>query len=288
VSERRGLVAAVVGAVVAAAVVATGLSGCSAAPSAPDADAGPFAKPTIAIDSPAVTCGDALTVAPLAPSSTLWLKADGYWFDSGLVGSQTDTTVAVFVHQVDTGFCGWWPYAQYLAKHGVRSILLNLCGYGATVCATDALVLRSGAHAVFAAARWARTHGATRVVAVGASMGGTTVVLAASEDSRHELDAMADLSGPILYLDADTSSAAKKISIPSFFAVAPVDQVVSVSQMEALAGGIRSPKPIEHFDGSGHGWDLLHNGGSGSQYFDPLAEQLAAFIQGTPTATPAP
>jgi dienelactone hydrolase len=163
----------------------------------------------------------------------------------------------------------------------VRSILLNLCGFGVTLCPPDALVLSDGADAVLTAARWARAHGATRVVVVGASMGGTTAVLAASEDRKHRLDAVADLSGPLIYLDANISHAGDSITIPSFFAVDPDDQVVSTFQMQSLAGEIASPAPILHLDGSGHGWDLLHGLDRGG--FNALADQLAAFIQGSPS-----
>jgi pimeloyl-ACP methyl ester carboxylesterase len=264
---------------VAVAVAAVVLAGCASTPAA-DPPPKPLAKPTMTIDSPAALCGDGYTTAPVAPTSTQWLAADGAWFHTGIVGDSSQTTVAVFVHQSDTGFCGWYPYAQYLAKHGVRSVMLNLCGYGATLCPPDALVLRSGAHAVLAAARWARAQGATRVVAVGASMGGTTTVLAASEDSKHQLDAVADLSGPIRYLDADTSTAASSIAIPSFFAVAPADQVVSITELQTLAAEIHSPEPIVHLDGAGHGWELLHDAGHRGSSFDALADELAAFIAG--------
>ena len=262
-----------------ATLVAVALAACSATPEA-DPTPTPFAKPTITIDSPSTMCGDGYSTPPIAPTSTLWLPADGAWFHTGIVGDASETTVAVFVHQSDTGFCGWYPYAQYLTQHGVRSIMINLCGYGATLCAPDALVLTGGADAVLVAARWARRHGATRVVAVGASMGGTTTVLAASKDRKHQLDAVADLSGPISWLDADISTAGQHISIPSFFAVAPGDEVVSTTEMEDLAGQIHSPPPILHLDGSGHGWDLLHGANRGA--FNPLADQLTAFIQGAP------
>jgi fermentation-respiration switch protein FrsA (DUF1100 family) len=266
---------------VTASAIALALAGCSS-PHEEDSSPKPIPEPTMAIDSPEEMCGVGYTTPPVAPSSTLWLRADGAWFHSGLVGTQTDTTVAVFVHQSNLGFCGWFPYAQYLAKHGVRSILLNLCGFGVTLCPTSTPVMESGAQAVLAAARWARADGATRVVAVGASMGGTVTVLAASEDSDHQLDALADLSGPIIYLDANTTFAASTITVASFFAVAPSDRVVSVYQMETLAGEISSPTPILHLDGDGHGWGLLHNADSAGPFFDPLAEQLASFIEGTP------
>jgi len=263
----------------ATTIVAVLLAGCTSAPE-PDPTPKPLAKPALALDPPSTRCGDGYSTPPITATSALWLPTDGTWFDSGLVGDGSETTVAVFVHQVDLGYCGWYPYAQYLAKRGVRSILLNLCGYEETLCDPDADVLSSGADAVLAAARWARAHGATRVVAVGASMGGTTTVLAASEDDKHRLDAVADLSGPLSYLDADISNAGGSIAIPSFFAVAPSDQVVSTGAMESLAGEISSPAPILHLDGRGHGWAMLYGANRGD--FNALADQLATFIQGVP------
>ena len=92
---------------------------------------------------------------------------------------------------------------------------------------------------------------------------------------------MADLSGPMNYLDAEIYTAGKHITIPSFFAVAPGDDVVSATELESLAGDIHSPAPILHLDGDGHGWDLLHSS-TNRGAFNPLADQLVAFIQGTP------
>jgi dienelactone hydrolase len=145
--------------------------------------------------------------------------------------------------------------------------------------------MQSGADAVLAAAEWARAHGADRVVVVGASMGGTVSVLAASQDSDHQLDAMADLSGPIIYLDANTTGAGSDISTASFFAVAPSDNVVSVFQIQNLASGISSPTPILHLDAVGHGWSLLSDSVTADPYFNTLADQLASFIEGpSPTS----
>ena len=257
--------------------VAVALSACAAGGTAkPTPTTTALVKPSYLPAPPSADCEDGVTKAP--PSSTLWIGADGAWFHAGLVGPDTDTTVAVLVHQSNLGYCGWWKYAAYLSEHGVRTVLLNLCGYGATVCPDDEPLMASGAQAVLAAAQWARAHGATRVVTLGASMGGTAVVLAASEDKGHALDAVADLSGPIVYEDAVTTGAGSTITIASFFAVDPNDEVVGGGQLEGLASEIKGPTPILHLDGSGHGWDLL----TVLNQFNPLAAQLADFIQGTP------
>jgi dienelactone hydrolase len=232
--------------------------------------------PTKLPPAPTAVCGTGLTPPP--PSSSLWLGAKGAWFNAALVGPIGSPTVAVLVHQADRDFCGWWPYAQDLAQHGVRSLLIDLCGYGETRCPPNEPVIGSGASAVLVAATWARAHGATRVVVVGASMGGTTAVLAASTDKGHLLDAVADLSGPIDYLDAHTSNAGRTIRIPSFFAVDPADSVVAPIELQDLANEIKTPKPILHFDGHGHGWDQLSDPLSDDP-FDLLADQLTTFIQ---------
>jgi pimeloyl-ACP methyl ester carboxylesterase len=269
---------------VIALLVALAVAGCTATSAPTHTHAHtvvPVAEPTKLPFSPALVCGGGTT--PTLASSSLWLSADGAWFDTGLVGPVDSTTVAVFVHQSDRDYCGWWTYVQYLAQHGVRSVLLDLCGFGQTVCPAREPVLGSGATAVLVAAQWAKAHGATRVVAVGASMGGTATILAASRDKGHILNAVADLSGPIAYLDVDDTNAGHKIRIASFFATDPDDELVGPGEIEGLASQIKSPKPIEHLDGTGHGWALLSDPLSEAP-FDPLADELLAFIQGVPAA----
>jgi dienelactone hydrolase len=134
----------------------------------------------------------------------------------------------------------------------------------------------SGANAVLAASEYARENGATRVVVVGASMGGTAAMVAAGSDTDGLLDAAADLSGPIEFSGVFASDYATNVTVPLFFAVSENDMAVTVDELENL-GGQTASEQIRFTPGIGHGWDMLFEG-SGAQ--SAVATALVEFIQG--------
>ena len=245
------------------------LAGCAAAP--PTSEPSPIVqtlpKPPEAAPDPAAACDDAALVG-----DSTYTEAAGGWFDTAIIGE--GDTVAIFVPQARETYCGFADFAVLLADRGIRSILLNLCNVGATTC-REGNVVTTGAEAVLAAADQARANGARRVVAVGASMGGTTVI-AASEIAHDsgQLDAVASLSGPLRFEGVNTLTGAADIVIPMFLAVSPGDRVVSPDQLTRLGEASASPDWAQYSD-AGHGWALLFTpdglSGSGSALVDFIA-----------------
>jgi hypothetical protein len=230
------------------------LAGCAAAP--PATDPGPaqtypsLPEPSYDARTPAMVCGDDALVG-----SSRWTSTDGAWFETGVVGESE--TVAVMIPQSGSDYCGFIDFALVLAGHGIQSVLLNLCDVGATTCGLEDNVVSSGANAALVAAEQARTDGATRVVVVGASMGGTTAIVAASQSGDDgRLDAVADLSGPIEFAGIDTAPLAGAIEIPMFLAVSGSDSVVSSSALEKL-GAASAGGDYAVYGGTGHGWAML-------------------------------
>lgn len=246
------------------------LAGCTAAPSAPEPSPTPKAlpQPSLTARTPAIACHD----DSLAGTGT-YTPADDTWFETGIVGD--GETVAVFVPQSGSDYCGFKNFALVLADRGIQSVLLNPCGIGQTLCRSQNIVA-SGADAVLVAADQARANGATRVVAVGASMGGTTVI-AASETAKDSgrLDAVADLSGPIEFEGISNLAGAEDIAIPMFLAVSDDDRVVSAFQMKQLGDYSSSPDWAQ-YGGAGHGWDLLFSDGA----LTDTGSRLVDFITG--------
>ena len=67
--------------------------------------------------------------------------------------------------------CGFLFYADFLAKRGIRILLVDLCDHGQSICLNDPIADDPGAQ-VKLAVDAARAEGAERVVLVGASLGG--------------------------------------------------------------------------------------------------------------------
>jgi alpha/beta superfamily hydrolase len=202
---------------------------------------------------------------------------DGVTLAGAVVGS--GPVGAVLIHQYPRDYCGWLPYAGYLARHGVRALLFDLRCFGQSPCPPG-----GRGHAiddVAAAMAEARRRGARRVALVGASMGGAIAVVAAA---RLHPAAVVDLSGErdttalTPGIDANAGAAAQGVTAPALFAVARGDRYVPVPDMRAVERRVRSStkRLIVLPAVAGHGWDLLF--GVGTRW-SPLAATVAAFIR---------
>jgi pimeloyl-ACP methyl ester carboxylesterase len=111
-------------------------------------------------------------------------------FGDGRVG-------VVFGHQIDGDQRDWWDLAAGLAEEGYTALTLDFRGYcpreGAG-CSEDGGTADAWRD-LLAAARLLRSRGAERIVFVGASMGGTAAVLAASR-ADPAVDGVIALSAP--------------------------------------------------------------------------------------------
>jgi pimeloyl-ACP methyl ester carboxylesterase len=223
---------------------------------------------------PAQLCG-----GPTTPAQSLWLSGPGGALVYAAVVGAGPTT-AVFVHQAGPrGLCGFWPYADWLAKtKGVRSVLFSQCGAGVSQCppgdAADHWLSMTTA-----AVAWARAQGAGQVTLVGASAGGVVALEVAASISP-PVAAVVDLSGGRRWLGLDSLAAARRLRVPALFAVAPGDSLVSVGTMRQLyeAAPVRAKRLVVLAEGAGHGWELL--GGAAGSDWSPLAVTVAAWIQG--------
>lgn len=171
------------------------------------------------------------------------------------IGPATSDTVAVLLPQI-SGLCGWGRWAAAAAEEaGVTSLLVNPCGYGESTCpgAADADPLNEVAPAV-ALAR--EDLGATRVVLLGTSMGGSLTVMAVAAGA--EVDAWADVSGPPAWEGTDLADLAPDLAsdgVPDGLVVmAPSDGPAIFAAARDLARRAGVPFVAGR---SGHGWELL-------------------------------
>ncbi|MBM7516165.1 alpha/beta hydrolase family protein [Nocardioides nitrophenolicus] len=192
------------------------------------------------------------------------------------VTAGSGSTVAVLLHQTDgNGLCGWLPYAADLvAEPGLRVLAIDLCGYGESECTGD----RTGAHqvdAVEVALAEARRD-SSRVVVVGASMGGSVALMTAATDG--DLAGAVDLSGPVDWDGIEVVDGGRELKVPVLVAMADSE---GADQVDAAREIVEQAPEGGRFVGaeSGHGYDLLLDADARPL---PLARTVGDWIRGRP------
>ncbi len=232
----------------------------------------PTPSPSLpALEPLAERCG-----TPDASSSTLWFPArDGAPLDGAVIGS--GPVGVVLGHQYPAELCGWWPFAVYLARHGVRVFLFDFRCMGQSPCpGTD----KNGSDVddMLGAAAALRNQGAKKVFLAGASLGGTVAMMAGPELSpppagvvsfSGEAD-LGYLAGGFTRLDA--LSAVPRLRAPFLQIIAKGDQAISVPdarRLEARAGS--SDKRLVVLPPAfGHGWNIVTTGDGSPTSIAPM------------------
>jgi pimeloyl-ACP methyl ester carboxylesterase len=174
-----------------------------------------------------------------------------------LVGARygRGTTAVVLAHQSDGTLCAWQPYARRLAAEGYLAFPFDFRNYGESqhrrYPASDRL-----AGDVVAAARAVRALGATHVFLVGASMGGTAVVVAAA-NARPPVAGVVSVSGAANYGRIDAVAAARRLAVPALFMAGEGDVDFANDARTLYAAATAADKSLEILPSSAHGVTLV-------------------------------
>jgi len=156
----------------------------------------------------------------------------------------TGTTAIVLANQVDGDLCGWQPYPEIWASQGYQVLTFNYSGRDR---APDDVL--AGVAAV-------RERGATHVVLIGASKGGTAVLVAAAE-AAPAVDGVVSLSGPQVYGAANAISAMPKLTVPALFVAGEYDREFADAARALHAAAATTDKQLVIRESPRHGWALL-------------------------------
>ena len=161
------------------------------------------------------------------------------------------TTAVVFAHEVLGGACRWIPYARQLARLGYLTIAFDFRGYGSSQRRRGTAGLRLPSD-VIAAAKKSRALGATKVVLVGASMGGTAVLVAAAR-ADPSVDGVISLSAPSTFGRMDGVAAARRLRTPILYIAGDKDDGFADDARMLHEATTSSDKRLEILDTSAHG-----------------------------------
>jgi uncharacterized protein len=157
----------------------------------------------------------------------------------------------VLAHMYPADRTSWSEFAELLAQEGFHVLAMDFRGFGDSGGTRDLSQLWQD---VLAGADELRRRGARRVVVIGASMGGTAALVAAS---RAELDGVATLSAPSTFMGiAAPAEVVAAVDEPKLFVAAQGDGQAAITA-QSLYTTASGAKRVEIVTGSDHGTDLL-------------------------------
>src|SRR5690348_2611811 len=163
----------------------------------------------------------------------------------------TGRVAVILAHQSSGSLCQWWPYARSLAAR-FRVVAFDFDGLGASTPGDG-----DYPGEVAAAAQWARDHAARRIVLMGASMGGTAVMVAAAR-LRGAIAGVIDLSGPADFAGMNALGAARRVHVPALFGYGTLDVGFASDVRHVRAATAARDKPVVAIRSQDHGVALVN------------------------------
>jgi pimeloyl-ACP methyl ester carboxylesterase len=164
----------------------------------------------------------------------------------------TGATGVVLGHQYFSDHCELMALARELAGLGYRALAIDFRGNGLSESGrSNRLDLD-----IAAAVARLREDGATRVKLVGASMGGTAVLVAGSW-IRPTVDGIVSLSGPYYFRGLDAVRAVEHSKVPVRFLVTRGERPFAANATTLMKRAAARDKAILRFTDAGHGSSIL-------------------------------
>jgi pimeloyl-ACP methyl ester carboxylesterase len=190
---------------------------------------------------------------PVPARAVSFTTDDGVTLRGHVFGSGRESVILAHMYPADQ--TSWYATAERLAQQGYMALTFDFRGYGESGGQKQvALIDRD----VDAAIAWIRGEGASEVVLVGASMGGTASLIAgvrAQTLSSIRLAGIATLSAPVEFQGLSASDAVPRLVVPLLFIAAEKDVgAAGARELEQLSSGRGG---LEIVPGSDHGTDLL-------------------------------
>lgn len=179
-------------------------------------------------------------------------------------------TGVVLAHQNGSDLCEWLPYGNTLARKGYRVLAFDFAGEGGSgeserPEALDGEVVAAVAHI--------RSRGATDVVLMGASKGGTAILMAATAVTPPP-KALVSLSAPGRFDAMDALAAAPKLQSPTLYVAGKTDGQFAISAQDLYDATPAASRTILVVEEGAHGTSLLRSG-SGDKVTQAIEGLLA-------------
>ena len=192
-------------------------------------------------------------------SSADGVKLEGRLFGNGSVG-------VVLSHMLPADQTSWWGFARELSEGGYMALAFDFRGFcpgGDAGCSEGEKDIGAMWQDVVGAIGFLRSEGATQVMLVGASMGGTASLVGAAQDGV-EVSVVVTLASPVgidgLAADANLLT---RITAAKLFIAGTGDRFGAAEAAQRLYAQSPLPKRVEIVTSNDHGTDLLTGNQSG-------------------------
>lgn len=194
---------------------------------------------------------------------------DGVTLAGELRGS--GPTAVVLAHMFPADRTSWADLASLLADRGYRSLALDFRGYGDSEGEKDIPDIWRD---VLAAIEALEDRGARRIVLVGASMGGTASLIAAS---RTEVQGVLTLSAATTFMGLSAPpEVLQAVDEPKLFIAAEGDGSAAATA-QGFYDTASGAKRLEIVTGEDHGTDLLEG-----RHGEAVRQMILEFLTGLP------
>jgi len=173
-----------------------------------------------------------------------FLTEDGKELNGNIFGQGNKWVI--LSHMYPTDQTGWFDFAGDLAKNGYVAFTFDFRGYGKSKGSKDDLgnIYKD----ILAAIALARTYGSAKIFLVGASMGGTASIIAASKDN--DINGIVSLAAPDkMGNDLDAISVVSGLKMPKIFISAIGDEHHAESARKLYEEAVE-PKVLEIMENS--------------------------------------
>jgi dienelactone hydrolase len=214
-------------------------------------------------------------------------SSDGVTLSGRVFGPQDGTAGIVLAHMFPSDQSAWFDFATRLGERGYRVLTFNFRGYcpgGDAGCSQGEKAISAIWQDVEGAVAALRDEGATRIGLVGASMGGTASLVAASREGQ-DIDAVVTLSAPtgIEGLEAGPEVLAQ-VTAAKLFLAGHEDTTAAQAVDTFYAETLQPKRPVILTTGD-HGTDILTGNQAGIasteiirwlERYLPISEQASA------------
>jgi pimeloyl-ACP methyl ester carboxylesterase len=203
--------------------------------------------------------------ADVPPGSTAGSKeiafpaSDGVMLSGRLFGPDDGSAGVVLAHMFPSDQSAWFAFAERLAQRGYRVLTFNFRGYcpgGGAGCSEGEKAISETWQDVEGAVAALREEGATRIGLVGASMGGTASLVAASKEGQ-DIDALVTLSAPIGFEGLEASREVLALVTAAKLFLAGHEDTTAARAVDTLYAETLQPKRPVILTTDDHGTDIL-------------------------------